>query len=99
MANSQTINNTETADHELVATSAGAYEALKSAGRADDVLIVSVDGGCPGVQNVQAGIIGATSMQFPLRMASMGVDAVLEYATNGTKPSATKGLDFVNTGG
>ena len=31
---------------------AGAYEALKSVGRENDVLIVSVDGGCPGVQNV-----------------------------------------------
>ena len=29
---------------------AGAYEALKAVGREKDVLIVSVDGGCPGVQ-------------------------------------------------
>ncbi len=77
---------------------AGAYEALKAAGRAGDVLIVSVDGGCPGVENVKDGVIGATSMQFPLRMASMGVDAVLEYARSGTKPQASAGLDFVNTG-
>ena len=27
-------------------------------------LMTSVDGGCPGVKNVQAGVIGATSMQF-----------------------------------
>ena len=33
---------------------AGAYEALKSAGKENDVLIVSVDGGCPGVKNVAA---------------------------------------------
>ncbi|MGB0733825.1 MAG: sugar ABC transporter substrate-binding protein, partial [Pontibacterium sp.] len=77
---------------------AGAYEALKSAGRTDDVLIVSVDGGCPGVQNVQYGVIGATSMQFPLRMASMGVEAVLEYVKTGKKPQTSEGLDFVNTG-
>ncbi|MBN0987670.1 sugar ABC transporter substrate-binding protein [Amphritea sp. ZJ14W] len=77
---------------------AGAYEALKSAGRADDVLIVSVDGGCPGVENVKDGVIGATSMQFPLRMASMGVDAILKFAQTGEKPQATEGLDFVNTG-
>jgi fructose transport system substrate-binding protein len=77
---------------------AGAYEALKAAGRQDDVLIVSVDGGCPGVENVRDGVIGATSMQFPLRMASMGVDAILEYAKTGKKPSASEGLDFVNTG-
>ncbi|WP_428036337.1 sugar ABC transporter substrate-binding protein [Amphritea sp.] len=77
---------------------AGAYEALKSAGRADDVLIVSVDGGCPGVENVKDGVIGATSMQFPLRMASMGVDAILKFAQTGEKPQTTEGLDFVNTG-
>jgi len=77
---------------------AGAYEAIKAAGRQDDVLIVSVDGGCPGVENVKDGVIGATSMQFPLRMASMGVEAVLEFAKTGTKPSTTEGLDFVNTG-
>ncbi|MFD3686314.1 sugar ABC transporter substrate-binding protein [Nocardiopsis sp. NPDC058631] len=77
---------------------AGAYEALNAAGRADDVVIVSVDGGCPGVQNVQDGIIGATAMQFPLEMASMGVEAVVEYADSGQGPDNTEGLDFVNTG-
>ncbi len=51
---------------------AGAYEALKAVGKEKDVLIVSVDGGCPGVKNVEAGVIGATSMQFPLLMASHG---------------------------
>ncbi len=44
---------------------AGAYEALKAVGREGDVLIVSVDGGCPGVNNVKEGIIGATSQQYP----------------------------------
>ena len=42
---------------------AGAYEALKAVGREKDVLIVSVDGGCPGVKNVAEGVIGATSQQ------------------------------------
>ncbi|WP_425514897.1 sugar ABC transporter substrate-binding protein [Ancylobacter lacus] len=77
---------------------AGAYEALKSVGRDKDVLIVSVDGGCPGVRNVADGVIGATSMQFPLLMASKGVQAVFDYAKTGAKPQATPGLDFVNTG-
>ena len=54
---------------------AGAYQALKAAGKEKDVLIVSVDGGCAGVKNVQAGIIAATSQQYPLKMASMGVEA------------------------
>ena len=59
---------------------AGAYAALKAAGKGDgSVLIVSVDGGCPGVKNVEAGVIGATAMQFPLLMASTGIHAVAEY--------------------
>jgi fructose transport system substrate-binding protein len=77
---------------------AGAYEALKAFGKDKDVLIVSVDGGCPGVRNIGDGIIGATSMQFPLKMASMGVDAIVEYAKSGKKPENTPGLNFFNTG-
>ena len=77
---------------------AGAYEALKAAGKHKDVLIVSVDGGCPGVKNVKEGVIGATSMQFPLLMASMGVEAIAEFAKSGKKPANTEGLDFFNTG-
>jgi fructose transport system substrate-binding protein len=79
-------------------TAAGAYEALKAAGKEGDVLMTSVDGGCPGVKNVQAGVIGATSMQFPLLMASLGVEAVAEYAKSGKKPEPTPGLDFFDTG-
>src|SRR3981189_2809309 len=77
---------------------AGAYEALRSVGRDKDVLIISVDGGCPGVRNVKDGVIGATSMQFPLLMAAKGVEAVKKYATDGAKPQTSPGLDFVNTG-
>ncbi|WP_394170925.1 sugar ABC transporter substrate-binding protein [Saccharospirillum alexandrii] len=77
---------------------AGAYEALKAVGLTDQVNIVSVDGGCPGVENVAAGVIGATSMQFPLKMASLGVDAIVTYAETGVKPGATPGLGFFNTG-
>lgn len=77
---------------------AGAYEALKAVGLEDDVVIVSVDGGCPGVRNVAASVIGATSMQFPLRMASLGVEAIARYAASGKKPEPTPGEDFFNTG-
>ena len=77
---------------------AGAYEALKSVGRESDVLIVSVDGGCPGVQNIAEGVIGATSMQFPLLMASKGIEAIKTFAETGEKPQNTEGLDFFNTG-
>ena len=80
-------------------TAAGAWEALKALGKDDgSVLITSVDGGCPGVENVKAGVIGATSMQFPLLMAALGVEAVAEYAKSGKKPEPTPGLDFFDTG-
>ncbi|MCF7699489.1 sugar ABC transporter substrate-binding protein [Loktanella sp. M215] len=77
---------------------AGAYEALKAVGRENDVLIVSVDGGCPGVQNVADGVIGATSQQYPLEMAKLGVEAIAAYAKDGTKPAPTEGKDFTDTG-
>jgi fructose transport system substrate-binding protein len=74
----------------------GAFQALKAAGKT--ALIVSVDGGCPGVANVKAGVIGATSQQYPLKMASLGIEAIAAFAKDGTKPSTTKGLTFFNTG-
>lgn len=72
---------------------AGAYNALKKAGKERDVLIVSVDGGCEGVANVGKGVIAATSQQYPLKMAAMGVAAGVEYAKGGKKASG-----YVDTG-
>ena len=77
---------------------AGAYEALKAIGRENDVIIVSVDGGCPGVANVKAGVIAATSQQYPLLMASLGIEAIVAWAKDGTKPANTPGKDFYDTG-
>jgi fructose transport system substrate-binding protein len=80
-------------------TAAGAYQALKAVGKADgSVLVVSVDGGCPGVKNVAAGVIGATSQQYPLLMAALGVQAVADFAKTGKKPQPTPGLNFFDTG-
>ncbi|MER8638043.1 substrate-binding domain-containing protein [Mesorhizobium sp. M1365] len=72
---------------------AGGYAALKSFGKEADVMLTSIDGGCAGVRDVKAGKIAATVMQFPYKMAAMGVDAVVDYAASGKKPSG-----FVNTG-
>jgi fructose transport system substrate-binding protein len=77
---------------------AGAFEALKAAGKEKSVLVVSVDGGCPGVKNVAAGIIGATSQQYPLLMASKGIEAIAAFAKDGTKPKNSAGLNFFDTG-
>ncbi len=75
----------------------GAYQALQNAGKTG-VLVVSVDGGCPGIASVKDGVIGATSQQYPLLMASKGIEAIAAYAADGTKPAATDGLTFFNTG-
>ncbi|MET1036210.1 MAG: substrate-binding domain-containing protein [Arthrobacter sp.] len=72
---------------------AGAYQAIKSAGKEDQIVIGSIDGSCTGVENVEKGVIGATVMQFPGTMAAEGVKAVVEYAASGTKPSG-----FTDTG-
>src|SRR5690348_8041573 len=68
-------------------SAAGAWTALKNAGKTQAATtIVSVDGGCAGVRNVRAGVIDATSQQYPLLMASRGVGAVVKYAKTGIKP-------------
>ncbi len=64
---------------------AGAFKALKAAGKEKDVVIVSVDGGCEGVKNVGAGVIAATSQQYPLKMAALGVAAGVQYAKDGKR--------------
>ncbi|MEY4984655.1 MAG: hypothetical protein RIR62_2921, partial [Pseudomonadota bacterium] len=76
----------------------GAYQALKAIGKENDVLIVSVDGGCPGVASVKEGVIGATSQQYPLMMAALGVEAIKNWADNGVKPEPTPGKAFFDTG-
>src|SRR5258708_9788126 len=71
----------------------GAYTALKNRGKQDGVLIVSVDGGCAGVGGVVDGRIAATSQQYPLKMARIGVDAAVDYAQTGKNVSG-----YVDTG-
>ena len=75
-----------------------ATRALKDAGKDKGVLIVAIDGGCPGVKNVASGIFGATSQQYPLKMASMGVEAIAQFVKTGKKPAKTPGLQFTDTG-
>lgn len=76
----------------------GAYQALKAVGKENDVLIVSVDGGCPGIASVAEGVIGATSQQYPLLMAALGVEAIKKWADSGEKPQPTPGKAFFDTG-
>ena len=64
----------------------GGYAALQAAGKEKGVLVVAVDGGCPGIKSIKEGIIGATSQQYPLLMAADGVQAVVDYVKTGKKP-------------
>ena len=82
-------------------TAFGAAEALKAAGKTigTDVVIVSVDGGLAGVEAVKAGEIQATSQQYPLLMASLGVEAIAAIANGGAPPAPTSANgEFFDTG-
>ncbi|WP_375432471.1 substrate-binding domain-containing protein [uncultured Friedmanniella sp.] len=74
----------------------GASKALKAAN--NDAIVVSVDGGCQGVDDVKQGIFGATAQQYPVKMAELGVDAIVKIARGGEKPVPSDGLDFFSTG-
>ncbi|WP_397428786.1 substrate-binding domain-containing protein [Pseudofrankia sp. BMG5.37] len=74
----------------------GASEALAAAGK--KATIVSVDGGCLGVSKVKDGTLAATSQQYPLKMAQLGVEAIAQIAKGGAKPATSPGLDFIDTG-
>jgi fructose transport system substrate-binding protein len=65
----------------------GAYNALQKAGKEKQALLVSIDGGCTGVKGVEDGKIAATSQQYPLKMASEGVDAIVGATKDGKKVS------------
>jgi fructose transport system substrate-binding protein len=78
-------------------TAIGACAAAKAAGIKLDAM-VSVDGGGAGIGAVKSGCINATSQQYPLLMADLGVQAIYDIVKNGTKPAVSDGLDFFNTG-
>ena len=71
----------------------GAHTALSNAGTTSGVIVTSIDGSCAGVRAVKSGQIDADSMQFPGKMAQLGIDAVIKYAQTGVKPTG-----YVNTG-
>lgn len=73
----------------------GAIAALEDAGISmDDVIVVSVDGGCQAIKNgVRSGDIDATAQQYPENMAREGVRAIAEAARGGEQPSG-----YLNTG-
>ena len=67
----------------------GGATALKAAGKdPKDFILVSIDGGCTAITNgIEKGIIDATSQQYPLKMAALGVEKGAAAARGGPKPS------------
>lgn len=78
-------------------TAIGACAAAKAAGVKLDAM-VSVDGGGAGINAVKSGCINATSQQYPLKMADLGVQAIYDIVKTKKKPANSAGLDFFNTG-
>jgi fructose transport system substrate-binding protein len=75
----------------------GGSEALTAA-TGTQAVVVSVDGGCGGIAQVTAGVINATALQYPSRMAEFGVETVAALARGGQAPAFTPGLDYFDTG-
>ena len=73
----------------------GGANALKAAGKdPKDFILVSVDGGCEAIEKgIKTDVIDATSQQYPLKMAALGVEKGAAAARGGDKPSG-----YVDTG-
>ena len=76
----------------------GAYAALKAAGKTSSEKIYAIDGSCQGIGFVSSGEFAADAVQYPGKMASLGVDSIAKLARGGSKPSTSSGLDFFDTG-
>ena len=75
----------------------GAYAALKAAGKTN-VPIYAIDGSCAGLKLVTSGEFAADAVQYPGKMAGLGVDSIAKLARGGSKPAVTSGKDFYDTG-
>ena len=80
----------------------GGATALKAAGKdPKDFILVSVDGGCKAIKDgIKPGIIDATSQQYPLKMAALGVEKGAAAARGGEKPSGytDTGVELITAG-
>ena len=76
----------------------GALQALKAAGKSN-VIVVTIDGSCNYVNGlVKQGKIAADAVQYPGKMAALGVSSIAKLARGGSKPSVTNGKSFYDTG-
>jgi fructose transport system substrate-binding protein len=76
----------------------GAYNALKAAGKQKSVAIYAIDGSCSGLKNVTSGEFAADAVQYPGKMAALGVSSIAKLARGGSKPTVTNGKSFYDTG-
>ncbi|MEU2771992.1 substrate-binding domain-containing protein [Streptomyces sp. NPDC007162] len=76
----------------------GAYNALKAAGKVKQAAIYAIDGSCSGLKNVTSGEFAADAVQYPGKMAALGVTSIAKLARGGSKPSVTDGKSFYDTG-
>jgi fructose transport system substrate-binding protein len=76
----------------------GAYAAIKAAGKQNQMKVFAIDGSCSGLKLVSSGEFVADAVQYPGKMASLGVDAIAKLARGGSKPSVTSGKTFNDTG-
>ena len=76
----------------------GAYNALKAAGKQGQAKIYAIDGSCSGLKLVTSGVFAADAVQFPGKMAALGVSSIAKLARGGEKPSVTDGKTFFDTG-
>ncbi|MCG7209452.1 substrate-binding domain-containing protein [Streptomyces arenae] len=76
----------------------GAYNALKAAGKQKQAAIYAIDGSCSGLKNVTSGEFAADAVQYPGKMAALGVTSIAKLARGGSKPGVTDGKSFYDTG-
>ena len=76
----------------------GAFEALKAAGKTTGVTIVTFDGSCDGIKALQRGELTLNAQTYPGKQSSLAVQAAYAFIKDGTKPAATEGLDYFDTG-
>jgi fructose transport system substrate-binding protein len=76
----------------------GAYAAIKAAGKQDQIKVFAIDGSCAGLKLVTSGEFVADAVQYPGKMAVLGMEAIAKLARGGSKPVVTNGLSFYDTG-
>ena len=76
----------------------GAYAAIKAAGKTSQIKVYAIDGSCAGLKLVTSGEFAADAVQYPGKMAVLGMEAIAKLARGGSKPSVSNGLSFYDTG-